>query len=52
MAEKVIDQLAPNVRGMLRILHMPDVEDEDLPEVYEASIKQHIEVMEQRRIDA
>ncbi|MCJ1284328.1 hypothetical protein MMC26_003659 [Xylographa opegraphella] len=33
MAEKVIDQLAPSVRGMLRILHLPDVEEEDLPEL-------------------
>lgn len=31
MANEIIDQLAPNVRGMLRILHMPDVEDRDLP---------------------
>jgi hypothetical protein len=27
MAEEVIDLLAPNMRGMLRILHMPDVKD-------------------------
>lgn len=33
MAEKVIAQLTPNVREMLRILHMPNVEDEDLPEL-------------------
>ena len=33
MSEKVIDQLAPSVRGMLRILRLPDVEEEDLPEL-------------------
>jgi hypothetical protein len=33
MANKIIDQLVPNIRGMLRILHMPQVEDKDLPEL-------------------
>jgi len=33
MAEEVIDLLAPTVRGILRILHMPDVEDGDMPEL-------------------
>ena len=33
MAEEVMDQLAPNVRSILHILHMPDVEDGDLPEL-------------------
>ncbi len=31
MANEIIDQLAPNVHGMLRILHMLEVEDRDLP---------------------
>jgi hypothetical protein len=31
IADKVIAQLVPNVRGMLHFLHMPDVEDVDLP---------------------
>jgi hypothetical protein len=33
MANKVTEQLALNVRGMLRILHMPEVAEEDLPEL-------------------
>jgi hypothetical protein len=33
MAKEVIDRLAPKVRGMLRILHMPDVEDGDMREL-------------------
>lgn len=33
MVNEVIDLLAPNVRGMLRILHMPDVTDHDMREL-------------------
>ncbi|KAG9242210.1 hypothetical protein BJ878DRAFT_556144 [Calycina marina] len=33
MASKVIDQLALNVRGMLRALHLPEVAEEDLREL-------------------
>jgi hypothetical protein len=33
MAKEVIDRLALKVRGMLRILHMPDVKDRDMREL-------------------
>jgi hypothetical protein len=33
MAKEVIDRLAPKVRGMLRILHMPDVKDGEMREL-------------------
>jgi hypothetical protein len=33
MAKEVIDLLAPKVREMLRILHMPNVEDGDMREL-------------------
>ena len=33
MDSKVTDQLALNVRGMLRALHLPEVVEEDLPEL-------------------
>jgi hypothetical protein len=33
MAKEVIDRLAPKVRRMLRILHMPDVKDGEMREL-------------------
>ena len=33
MAKEVINRLAPKVRGMLRILYMPDVKDRDMREL-------------------
>ena len=33
MAKEVIDLLAPKVRGILRILHMPDIKDREMREL-------------------